>query len=501
MELTFQTDTIRCLRRTVSIVRQQEERAEAIIPDSYPDAACVIDSYAETVLRGKDCRDGCTTISGGIKAGVMYQPEEEAAPRSVEFYLPFTIKIEDSQLSEQAQVICDCFVRGVEGRLVNSRKIAVRVDLGCRTDVYEKTEETLYMPQNTPECVQLKQNLYRLYLPLETGETSFSVNDTLELPSGLPAMEQVLKCICFPELTDKKLVGNKAVFKGMLHCKVLYADAAAQLHLWLQEIPFSQYCELTQDYDNENLEIVPVLTGYDLQTEGNSNIKNIMLTANLLVQCLISGEQSVTLIEDAYSTQGNLTAQWRAYDFDSRLDSRHGNLPIYRQFPSEIRYVIDHDYYTDHPVQTKEQDRTVISAPIKLRVLGYDEGGNLCSSQCTAEATEQIPMAEWAVCRIRMGPANLSVSQSNGQLQIQGNASYDAAFTAEQQLQTLMSGHVVQDKSTYVRPGLIVKTVEKDMPLWDVAKACGSTVSSIRIANDLDSERMPETDLLLIPIG
>ena len=48
------------------------------------------------------------------------------------------------------------------------------------------------------------------------------------------------------------------------------------------------------------------------------------------------------------------------------------------------------------------------------------------------------------------------------------------------------------------RPNLILRKMREDS-LWDIAKACGSTVEAIRAVNNLESESDPDK-MLLIPV-
>lgn len=131
MELTFQTEQIAFMERIFHEVRSQEETGETIVPDSYPDIGSVIDAYAVAVLRGKDCREGSVTISGGVKGGLLYLPEDASDPRSLEFYIPFTTKIKHPGLKEETGICCDLRIRSVDGKMVNSRKAVLRADLSC----------------------------------------------------------------------------------------------------------------------------------------------------------------------------------------------------------------------------------------------------------------------------------------------------------------------------------------------------------------------------------
>ena len=49
------------------------------------------------------------------------------------------------------------------------------------------------------------------------------------------------------------------------------------------------------------------------------------------------------------------------------------------------------------------------------------------------------------------------------------------------------------------RPSVVIRRVERGEALWDIAKACGSTVDDIRCANTLPGEEAEAGTLLLIP--
>ena len=144
MELELKKSSMPYLKCVVQNVNYQEETGETIVPDSYPDIGSIVHTYADAIIRGKDCRSGSITVSGGIKGGMVYEPEDHSAPKTLEFYLPFTVKAEHPELSEQAKSICQVHIRSVDGRMINSRKAMLRVDLGCCIRAFEREEEIFY---------------------------------------------------------------------------------------------------------------------------------------------------------------------------------------------------------------------------------------------------------------------------------------------------------------------------------------------------------------------
>ena len=71
MDLKFDKERFSYLKCIMQDVRYQEETGEVIVPDSYPDIQSIICANAEAVIRGKDCREGSITLSGGIKGMII----------------------------------------------------------------------------------------------------------------------------------------------------------------------------------------------------------------------------------------------------------------------------------------------------------------------------------------------------------------------------------------------------------------------------------------------
>ncbi len=109
--------------------------------------------FASCVVRSKECQAGSVLISGGIQASLLYLAGGETTPRLLETYLPFSIKKEISgcEASDLAQL--QCRVTHADGRVLNSRKLLVRVEIGCDLHLYRPAAETIYVPDaSDPIC-------------------------------------------------------------------------------------------------------------------------------------------------------------------------------------------------------------------------------------------------------------------------------------------------------------------------------------------------------------
>ncbi len=501
MELTFQTSPLHFLRCVVQEVHFQEETSDTIVPDSYPDIASILDCYADPMLRGKDCRDKSVTISGGLKGGILYLPENEAAPRCLELYMPFTVKFDHPDLTERSQVIVSVRVRSVDARMINSRKAMLRVGIGCEITAYEQDKEELYDLKAADPRLQLKTEQYTVELPLETSEKSFVLNDSMEL-SGHPALEHICKSILTVFPADQKIVANKAVFKGNLNCKILYMTADHSLHCIQHQFPYSQYCELTTDYDDETVTVYPVITGYDLEPDQPENPSSILMTVHILMQCLVSGKKELNMITDAYTTSGTLVPQWKKYTFRTCLDNTNVQKTLRKMISGNIRSVLDTDLYWDYPVLQRSGDSMKVSAPVSVRVLGKDDNDFWTQKTERAELAEEIPMDDSCSCRAAVVPGSDSYAVlSTGGIEVNAAAMLQSVCCAGNTLKTLSGAAIEEEEDNGTStPSLIVKNIEKNTPVWDLAKTYRTTEQRIKAANGLNSDQIPEDMLILLPI-
>lgn len=502
MELTFQSKPLCYLGCMIDEFCRQEETSEIIVPDSFPDIMCILDANAEAILRGKDCRNGNAILSGGIKGRILYLAEGEELPRCLETYLPFSIKMEHAELTEYSQLICTIQVRSADGRMVNSRKAMLRTELSCRIVAYEDKKEDILELEKWPDYVQIRQEEYKVFLPLESSEKAFKVGDSLELP-GASSECHIYQCFCVPEVAQTKLVGNKALFKGQVQCKILYSGNDQRLHVYRHQLPFSQYCEFNSDFEDEIVDCYPVITGYDLQPEQELSSNAFSINVHLLMQAVVSGRRTVVIPSDAYAVHGSLDAEWKKYTLTVSLDRQILSQTLRCQMNGPVIDVIDWEVYPDNPVWNRRADETQIIMGVGLHVLGYDREGKLCSSNHYLQGETSLALAANSSCACHhtsVGSVYLSPCASG--LDAQVDISVVAMCSSEQIISGLCAGTVEKDNAEKERrPSVILKRITKETELWEIAKYTRTKAEAIQAANSIENDIISPGEILLIPIG
>ena len=146
---------------------------------------------------------------------------------------------------------------------------------------------------------------------MERSERAFQVSEELNLPDGRPQIARLVSCSLTPVVQEQGLVGSKAVLKGTANLQITYLDNENALRTLSFSVPFSQYCQMEGDYDqDETLESVLLVTGVQLEPVASEQSQKLLFGAGLLAQCMVVQPQALTLCEDAYSTKGEFQPQW-----------------------------------------------------------------------------------------------------------------------------------------------------------------------------------------------
>lgn len=87
MEIEFQKAELPCLTAVVNEIQNGEQTQELRLPDDMPDVGKVLCAWGQTILRGKEWRSDCLTVSGGTLMWVLYAPEDGSESRIVEGWL------------------------------------------------------------------------------------------------------------------------------------------------------------------------------------------------------------------------------------------------------------------------------------------------------------------------------------------------------------------------------------------------------------------------------
>ena len=94
---------------------------------------------------------------------------------------------------------CRCILKSVDARLLNSRKVLIRVGIACTVQVFSPRIQTQYHISEPAKTLQLQRREIPMRLPMGVGDRSFSVNEELDLPVTEEVVGEYLR---LPEVAE-----------------------------------------------------------------------------------------------------------------------------------------------------------------------------------------------------------------------------------------------------------------------------------------------------------
>ena len=491
MELQFNKEVCPCLHFLTSQVQTQEQTQEVRLPDGMPDVGRVLGAWGQVLIRGKEWRSSGMTVSGGVLAWALYVPEDGSEPRMLDTWIPFQIKWDFPESQRDGTIHVWPLLESMDARCVSARKILFRSTVSVMGEAMEPSSAELYRPGQVPEDLQLLKNTYPTVLPVEAGEKQFLIQEELE--PGSEAGKLMRYCIKL-QVNDQRVMANRLVFRGTALLQVLWGDE--KLTVWNTEVPFSQYVDLDGSYSDHataSVRLIPTALELEKNEQGTLELK-----CGIAAQYLIYERIMVEAVEDAYSPFRPVEMEKSEWELPALLDCHKQSTALESHWKNGGK-ILDSVFFCGYPQVRQEGDALEVKLPGQFQILYTDEEGQLQGAIVKGET--QWKMGSDARNRHHFfwqsGFPSAEEAADGSSLRQELHTQADVyAHSAASQVTGLQLGeNVTPDPG---RPSLILRRSDGQR-LWDIAKASGSTVESIRKANGLTEE--PESDrMLLIPV-
>ena len=499
MELQFRKNTIPYLHQVLREVQNQEQTQEIRLTDGMPDIGKILCAWGQVIVRGKEWRNDSTSFNGGVMVWVLYNPEDGTQPRTLESWIPFQMKWDLPKDSRDGTLMVNCLLRFVDARTVSARKMMVRCGVSAVAEALVEAQADHYLPDEVPQEVQLLRSTYPIRLPREAGEKEFLVEEELTLPPSCPQPEKLVYYTMNPEITEQRILSDKAVFRGNGNLHVLFRSEDDTLCAWDFELPFSQLAELEEGYSSEALVDVQMgITSLELDVDDENHLR---LKCAMVGQYLVQDQQWMEIVEDAYSLGRDMDITRRNLELPAILEHRQENMYAEATIPQETNVIVDCNFLADQPKIRRNGDRMELELPGQFQVLYYDEHGALQGGSARWEGQWQMNADSDVKIHAAAQPlAKVNAAENAGVIRMDGQLHLAVETVAAQGMSMVTELELGEEKiPDPTRPSLILRRVDRE-PLWNIAKNSGSTMDAIRQANAFEDEPK-QGQILLIPIS
>lgn len=296
MEITKETlnvNKVICEKREMINVQ-----GDMIVPDSKPDILNTISTSGNASIYKKEIMEGKIRLDGNILTYIMYLADGSSDNvRGLNTGLDFseTINIPELQIGMNVEVMP--IVKFIECKVINGRKIGIKVTLEISMKVYSKEEVNIVTNMNDENIQVLSQNM-KMNSLLGDGSTKAFVKENITIPTTDNLAEILSAQICLVD-KDIKISYNKVLAKSEVEIKMVYLTEDGRICTTHSRLPLVGFIDMP-NIKEENI------------CETSYMIRNIVIKPNAVeehtvyiemeveIYCMAYEEKEIKTIQDMY---------------------------------------------------------------------------------------------------------------------------------------------------------------------------------------------------------
>ena len=278
---------------------------DIIIPDSKPDVLNTISTSGIACIYKKEIQEGKIRFDGSVQTYIMYVPEgKEEGIRGLSTTLDFSESIEMEGITSEMQATLTTSVKSVEAKVINDRKIGIKVALEVSVKVYSKDEKEVVNDVTNDEGMQILKTSLTVNSLLGTGTTKINAKDTVQIDS-IDQLAEILKVSANITNKDIKISYNKVLTKAEAEIKIMYLTEDNRINHINPKIAIVGFIDIPDVSENNTCEVNYELRNIIIKPQPQEE-HSIYVELEYEVSCNVYEEKDMNLIQDMYRPDINL---------------------------------------------------------------------------------------------------------------------------------------------------------------------------------------------------
>lgn len=487
------------------------------VPDQKPDIFRIVHSQGE--FRPDETRgeSGKMKVRGVFLYRILYIGENAGRmPEVLEGSIPIDETVFLNDLEEGDVLDFRWELEDLHVSAIHSRKINVKGVLALCAEAWKE------QPVPLVGCTDMGNDLYTQTCPVRIQQEVIHKKDTLRireevnLPPGRPNIRRIIWKEMRLQGTEVRPGEGKLLAKGELAVFFLYECEDDPGHIqWLEQtIPYQQEVECERSHGDLTGKVeTKLLRGeMELQPDYDGEPRMVRVDAVLELTGRYFEEMTSEVLCDAYSLSREIIPERKTYAWtfvpgisDSRARAG-GRMKLPETAPGMLQIL-----QTGAAVHLDHMERCergiLLQGNVALWVL-YAASDDAQPVACavhafpfehTAELSEIREDCQWqtSLCldQLQVLMMDAQELEMKAVLKIQVLLMKPEELTLVEELQEDPLDKELRKKL----PGMVIHVVQPGETLWDISKACATTVDAVRTLNELKEEELkPGQKLLLV---
>ncbi|MGN1031433.1 MAG: SPOCS domain-containing protein [Butyricicoccaceae bacterium] len=491
--------SLKTMRIMLDSARNYEETTDAIVPDTFPDIGRIAAVYGSAQVKDDAPQSGRLLVSGSVRMTVLYVPEDSTELKKLEIPVSFAHIEECRSITEQTLTFVTCRVISADARIVNSRKLAVTAMLSISCRAFEPAEEEITSAvEDSENRLEILPSEHTVTLPVAVLRREFTVMEDMELANSaeytaLTAPRGELR------LNECRLTNGKAVLRGEAVLRNLAITQEGALKPVDTVVPFTQIFEASEFSEGQQIGVCFCIRHLDCELDDTGT-----LTVGIGCCALLTAYEtrSITSIADIYHLDHPLKTEVRPLELAAGHPVSDLSCEASETVPAGMKVTSVADVTAALDCLISEPSRTVLRLMCAIVYRSDDD------QYYTIHRAVSVPLIlpDGSTSVHLTGLLTRASASISGEDSIVLSISGRCSLISEDpvHLSDLTSLDILEDASDADgrdAVSLILRYVESEERLWDIAKSYRTTVDAIRQANHIGGDcHSAHGQMLLIPM-
>ncbi|MCH5211651.1 MAG: DUF3794 domain-containing protein [Oscillospiraceae bacterium] len=507
--MELKKETVRLCSTIIKGTTQAMAEGDVNVPDIKPDILKILQVDADAYITDKYIENGRLVISGRAEYKVLYVPDKENERiKSILTSMEFRQTVDANGASPDATVIADASVERVEFSAVNSRKLRLRAIIHldyevCRTEDHDICTG---VEENTAECSMAVMTFENVS---DISEHTFTLKETLEVPSGQSSIGEILKTDVKISDTEHKTVTGKIIVKGNVGICILYTDDDNEIKFIEAEVPFTEVLDAENVREDTicdiDYNVVGVMTEAEKDSDGDMRIAAI----DIDISASVRGSEPVELetLEDCFIPYSGTECKKETIMLNNIVERPISQNTIREiiDFPSNAPEVGGIYNVMTNSVITKSElqhSRLICEGRIEAYVLYLTNN----AENPVYSIKKDIPFSYMIECENAGGEGDIELKaevkhvsynlNSSGELELRCLLAIDGKLTEKVEFQNITD---IESADREAKHGIVICFAREGDSLWDIAKRYAIPQDKIVKYNSIEENKITKGTKLFIP--
>ncbi|MDR1002378.1 MAG: DUF3794 domain-containing protein [Oscillospiraceae bacterium] len=479
------------------------------LPDYCADIGKILKCRAVPRVTERLVKPDSLNIAGMTRLAILYADGRSGEVNCYEHEIPFAASIPLTDAPHDAKASVCVRMEYVNCRALSQRKLDIHGAFSIKAKVTCKREASLASDVEG-DGIRLRKKMCKAGNLVSDTQSSFIISEALEVAKDKASIGSIIRNDAVLSVNEQKIIGGKLVIKGDAILTIVYIGEAGEgIEKMEYLMPYNQFIDVDGIEDDCKCDIKLECENIDigLRTDPDGEYRRMNADIKAFVEAKVYTELETPFVYDAYSVDYETEVERKQLNIEQLSDTVSENIMHQQLLDTgvDIASVLDIWGDTRDCKVGRKDDKLTLWAAVSVGMILKNSEGGISYIEKLCELEQDIGVLDtskqfYADAQLVVRNCNYTLSGSNGvdvRLQMQLNA----AIYEQQNISSVGAITLDENKPKNLSDAAVVLYfAHAGEELWDIARKHNSSIETIMADNELASEQLDDSRMLLIAI-